>query len=45
MEEDNKKIKVHFFIPEFSEEMKNAAVNALQNEKFVMGESVYIFEE
>ena len=45
MEEDNKKIKVPFFIPEFTEEMKNAAVNALQNEKFVMGESVYKFEE
>ena len=31
--------------PVFDEEMKNAAVNALQNEKFVMGESVFRFEE
>jgi perosamine synthetase len=31
--------------PIFNEEMKNAAVNALQNEKFVMGESVFKFEE
>ncbi len=45
MEETNKKFRVPFFVPEFTEEMKNAAVNALQNEKFVMGESVYKFEE
>ena len=45
MEENNKKNRVPFFIPEFTEEMKNAAVNAFQNEKFVMGESVYKFEE
>ena len=31
--------------PVFDEEMKSAAVNALQNEKFVMGESVFRFEE
>ena len=31
--------------PVFDDEMKNAAVNALQNEKFVMGESVFKFEE
>jgi perosamine synthetase len=31
--------------PVFDEEMKNAAINALQNEKFVMGESVFKFEE
>ena len=30
MEENNKKNRIPFFIPEFSEEMKNAAVNALQ---------------
>ena len=45
MEETNKKFRVPFFVPEFTEEMKNSAVNALQNEKFVMGESVYKFEE
>ena len=45
MEETNKKFRVPFFVPEFTEEMKNAAVNAFQNEKFVMGESVYKFEE
>ena len=43
MEETNKKFRVPFFVPEFTEEMKNAAVNTLQNEKFVMGESVYKF--
>ena len=32
-------------MPVFDEEMKNAAINALQNEKFVMGESVFKFEE
>jgi perosamine synthetase len=31
--------------PVFDDEMKAAAVNALQNEKFVMGESVFKFEE
>jgi perosamine synthetase len=31
--------------PAFDDEMKNAAVMALQNEKFVMGESVFKFEE
>ena len=31
--------------PAFDDEMKNAAVTALQNEKFVMGESVFKFEE
>ncbi len=31
--------------PVFTEEMKEAAVDALQNEFFVMGESVYKFEE
>jgi perosamine synthetase len=31
--------------PVFDDEMKAAAVNALQNEKFVMGESVLKFEE
>ena len=45
MEETNKKFRVPFFVPEFTEEMKNAAVNALQNERFVLGESVYKFEE
>jgi perosamine synthetase len=31
--------------PAFDDEMKKAAVTALQNEKFVMGESVFKFEE
>src|SRR5208283_1202533 len=31
--------------PVFDEEMKDAAVHALQNERFVLGESVYKFEE
>lgn len=31
--------------PIFDEEMKNAAIISLQNEKFVMGESVFKFEE
>ena len=36
---------IPFFVQEFSEEMKNAAVNALENETFVGGESVIKFEE
>jgi len=36
---------IPFFIPEFTKEMENAAINALKNEKFVMGESVIKFEE
>lgn len=31
--------------PIFDEEMRNAAIDALQNERFVMGESVFKFEE
>lgn len=31
--------------PIFDEEMKESAINALMNEKFVMGESVFKFEE
>ncbi|RLI98056.1 MAG: hypothetical protein DRO99_01715 [Candidatus Aenigmatarchaeota archaeon] len=36
---------IPLFIPEFTDEMKNAAVDALQNEFFVMGESVHKCEE
>jgi len=36
---------IPFFKSELTDEMKNAAISALQNEKFVMGESVYKFEE
>ena len=36
---------IPFFVPEFTKEMENAAINALKNEKFVMGESVTKFEE
>ncbi len=38
-------MKIPLAKPVFDDEMKNAAVNALQNEKFVMGESVFKFEE
>ncbi|MCW4010416.1 MAG: DegT/DnrJ/EryC1/StrS family aminotransferase [Candidatus Bathyarchaeota archaeon] len=38
-------MKIPLAMPVFDEEMKNAAVDALQNEKFVMGESVFKFEE
>ncbi|HKZ39520.1 MAG TPA: DegT/DnrJ/EryC1/StrS family aminotransferase, partial [Candidatus Hodarchaeales archaeon] len=31
--------------PEFDEEMAGAALNALRNERFVLGEDVYKFEE
>jgi perosamine synthetase len=37
--------KIPLSKPVFSGEMKEAAVNALENEFFVMGESVYKFEE
>lgn len=33
------------FISEISDEMKNAAISALENEKFILGESVFKFEE
>ena len=36
---------IPFFVPEFTKEMENAAIDALRNEKFVMGESVFKFEE
>ena len=36
---------IPFFVPEFTQDMENAAINALRNEKFVMGESVAKFEE
>ena len=36
---------IHLSRPVFTEEMKEAAVDALENEYFVMGESVYKFEE
>ena len=37
--------KIPLAKPVFDEEMKNAAIDALQNERFVMGESVFKFEE
>jgi len=37
--------KIPLAKPIFDEEMKNAALDALQNERFVMGESVFKFEE
>ena len=39
------KENIPFFVQEFSEEMKDAAIHALQNENFVGGESVIKFEE
>ena len=36
---------IPFFEQEFTEEMKDAAINALENETFVGGESVIKFEE
>ena len=36
---------IPFFVPEFTKDMENAAIDALRNEKFVMGESVTKFEE
>ena len=36
---------IPFFVPEFTKDMENAAIVALRNEKFVMGESVFKFEE
>ena len=38
-------MKIPLSKPVFDEEMKSAALDALQNEKFVMGESVFRFEE
>lgn len=36
---------IPFFKQIFTEEMKQAALNALENERFVLGESVFKFEE
>jgi len=36
---------IPLFKPEFNEEMKDAAIKALESEFFVLGESVYKFEE
>jgi len=38
-------MKIPFFIQEFTDEMEEAAINALRNESFVGGESVSKFEE
>ena len=38
-------IKIPFFIQEFTDEMEEAAIQALRNESFVGGESVTKFEE
>ena len=38
-------MKIPFFIQEFTDEMEEAAINALKNESFVGGESVAKFEE
>ena len=36
---------IPFFVPDFTKEMEDAAIDALRNEKYVMGESVLKFEE
>ena len=38
-------MKIPFFVQEFTNEMEEAAINALRNESFVNGESVSKFEE
>ena len=38
-------MKIPFFIQEFTQEMEDAALNALRNESFVGGESILKFEE
>ena len=38
-------IDIPSFRSEVTDEMKNAATEALQNEKFIFGESVFKFEE
>ena len=38
-------MKIPFFVQEFTDEMEEAAINALRNESFVGGESVSKFEE
>lgn len=38
-------LEIQLSKPVFTEEMKNAALEAMQNEFFVLGESVYKFEE
>ena len=38
-------MKIPFFVQEFTQEMEDAALNALRNESFVGGESVVKFEE
>ena len=43
--QDIGKMKIPLARPVFTEEMEKAAVDALWNERFVLGESVYRFEE
>ena len=38
-------VKIPLAKPVFDEEMRKAALDALQNEKLVLGESVFKFEE
>jgi len=42
---EGNKLKVPLAKPVFNQEMEDAAVEALRNERFVLGESVYKFEE
>jgi len=37
--------RIPLAVPTFDKEMENAALNALRNERFVLGEDVYKFEE
>ena len=43
--QDMSKMKIPLAKPAFNKEMEKAAINALWNERFVLGESVYKFEE
>ena len=43
--QDIRKTKIPLAKPVFDKEMEKAAVNAFWNERFVLGESVYKFEE
>ena len=38
-------MKIPFFVQEFTQEMEDAALDALRNEQFVSGESVSKFED
>lgn len=45
MIQETRDVKIPMAKPVFNNEMEEAAINALRNERFVLGESVYKFEE